>query len=127
MYCQKCGNQIEDNAKFCDACGLPTKTVQTTVQPQLQQTSSQNISTPPTASTNYANTSFKCALWGAALSLCCGIGLLAQPFALLFGVLALKNEEPEKTKAWIGAIIGAIGTVIAVFFAYALIVEAGKE
>ena len=67
-----------------------------------------------------------CALGTALTLLCCGIGLLAQPLALLFGVLALKNEEPEKTKAWIGAIIGAIGTVIAVFFVYALIVEAGN-
>lgn len=124
MYCQKCGNQVEDNAKFCDACGQPMNTIQTTVQPQMQQTNSQNM--PTAASTNYANTSLKCALWGAALSLCC-IGLFAQPFALLFGILALKNEEPEKTKAWIGTIIGAIGTVITVFIVYALIVEAGKE
>ena len=35
-------------------------------------------------------------------------------------VQSVENEEPEKTKAWIGAIIGAIG----VFFVYALIVEA---
>ena len=125
MFCQKCGNQVEDNAKFCDVCGQPMNTIQTTVQPQMQQPGLQDAS--PSTSTNYADTSLKCALWGAALSLCCGIGLLAQPFALLFGVLALKNEETEKTKAWIGAIIGAIGTVIAVIFVYALIVEMGKE
>ena len=125
MYCQKCGNQVEDNAKFCDVCGQPMNTIQTTVQPQMQQPGLQDAS--PHTSTNYADTSLKCALWGTALTLlCCGIGLLAQPLALLFGVLALKNEEPEKTKAWIGAIIGAIGTVIAVFFVYALIVEAGN-
>lgn len=24
MFCSKCGNQLDDNAKFCDKCGTPT-------------------------------------------------------------------------------------------------------
>ncbi|MBO6307704.1 MAG: DUF4234 domain-containing protein [Oribacterium sp.] len=27
MFCQKCGNQIEDNAKFCPVCGEPVDSV----------------------------------------------------------------------------------------------------
>ena len=25
MFCQKCGNKIPDNAKFCNKCGKPVK------------------------------------------------------------------------------------------------------
>ena len=27
MFCSKCGNSLEDNAKFCDKCGNPTGSV----------------------------------------------------------------------------------------------------
>ena len=119
MFCQKCGNQLDDDEKFCHVCGTPSQPVQAPAPQQTQQAATLQTETAA-ATTNYASTSFKCALWGAALFLC-GVGLLAEPFALLFGVLALKNGEPEKTKAWIGAIIGAAGTILLMFVIYAFI------
>ena len=34
MICKICGAQINDNAKFCDACGAQTVTEQATIQEQ---------------------------------------------------------------------------------------------
>jgi len=34
MFCQKCGTQLADNAKFCDACGTQTANEQAAIQTQ---------------------------------------------------------------------------------------------
>ena len=37
MFCENCGKQLEDNAKFCDACGTQTAAEQTAIQTQRAQ------------------------------------------------------------------------------------------
>ena len=34
MFCKNCGTQIDDNAKFCDACGTQTAVEQAAIQEQ---------------------------------------------------------------------------------------------
>lgn len=138
MFCPKCGNQMQDGANFCTSCGLqnpyaqvmnPQPSMQPNIQqqPTMQQPQQQYQQLPPeymyganVQPTHYADTSFKCAIWGLILFLC-GVGFLAQPFALIFGILALRNHEPESAKAWIGTIIGIIGTAILALIILAMI------
>ena len=42
MFCQKCGTQLNHNAKFCDACGTQTVVEQANIQTQMLQTRQQN-------------------------------------------------------------------------------------
>jgi len=37
MFCENCGAQIADDAKFCDTCGAQTGTEQTAIQEQQKQ------------------------------------------------------------------------------------------
>ena len=37
MYCQNCGTQVAENAKFCDACGAQTAAEQAAIQTQQVQ------------------------------------------------------------------------------------------
>jgi len=37
MFCQNCGTQIADDAKFCDACGTQTAAEQAAIQEQKAQ------------------------------------------------------------------------------------------
>jgi len=37
MFCEKCGKQLNDNAKFCDACGTQTAYEQAAIQTQQAQ------------------------------------------------------------------------------------------
>lgn len=37
MFCQKCGKEIKDDAKFCEGCGTPVNSVNETVNKVKQQ------------------------------------------------------------------------------------------
>lgn len=55
MFCQKCGNEIKDGAKFCDKCGTAVYCEQNIT------VDSANVETHKTMNfnkTNYAGTSF---------------------------------------------------------------------
>ena len=42
MYCENCGTQIADNAKFCDACGRQTRAEQESILAQQEKTRQEN-------------------------------------------------------------------------------------
>jgi len=42
MFCQKCGTQIADNAKFCDNCGMQTSMEQANIQTQAEKNRQEN-------------------------------------------------------------------------------------
>ena len=120
MFCQKCGNEIKDGAKFCDKCGTAVNCEQNIT------VDSANIGTPkPTDfnKTNYAGTSFWCSIAGIPL-FCCGIGLAMGIPATIFGALAIKNKEADKVKAYIGLVIGIIELILLCGFIHAMIRDA---
>ena len=45
MFCQKCGNKLDDNAKFCTRCGTPTSISLNEVK-NSENKSNRNTSSP---------------------------------------------------------------------------------
>lgn len=121
MFCKNCGNEIKEGMKFCDKCGSCVSNEQNTA------TGSTNVTSPESMDsgkkTSYAGTSFWCSVAGIPL-FCCGIGLAFGIPAAIFGVLAIKNKEPDKVKAWIGLILGVIELIGLFGFIHAMIRDA---
>jgi len=80
MFCTKCGNNIDDQAVICPACGVPTANYQ---QQQPQQPYQQPYQQPPITIVNTnTNTNMNAAMMGrmrnkwTALILCFFLGYL---------------------------------------------------
>ena len=54
MFCQKCGKEISDQAKFCNFCGAPVNVAQTTAPRQSQQTVQQPQQTETTGKSKWS-------------------------------------------------------------------------
>lgn len=112
MFCPKCGSELKENAKFCESCGAPAAGNQPSAGQSAQASSGSTINDIKnqisfTDKTRYAGTSFWCSILALPL-MCCGIGFLLGIPAVIFGALAIKNQEAEGAKAWIGVILGFI-------------------
>ena len=105
MFCQKCGNQMEEGSKFCPKCGSQTASAQTVVVDNMGGLIPRNA----------------LALWAYYLgifSLLCGITAIP---ALITGILGLRyaKQHPEAKgaiHAWVGIIMGCIMILLDVFF-----------
>lgn len=67
MYCKKCGNQMEENSKFCNKCGF-------SIDSSLN---SENMETQPVKKTNkvsFGKCILKCLLFSIVLFL--GLGII---------------------------------------------------
>ncbi|MBQ7004635.1 MAG: zinc ribbon domain-containing protein [Oscillospiraceae bacterium] len=115
MYCQKCGQELRDDARFCIRCGAQTAVFGdycAASDVQLGETEDRQTASAGTA---YASTSFKFSMFGLICICCCGLELLAGIPAVLFGIAALRNHEPERLKAYIGLILGILEILFFVF------------
>lgn len=93
MLCKKCGQENEDNAKFCDSCGVELSNI----EKNESMTNSKNISTN---STNYAiSTSGIIAIIGGVISIIGSIKMIqiksvsgnsiAESFYSSFGIFGI--------------------------------------
>ena len=87
MFCKKCGKQISDGVQFCPNCGAS------------QESSAKE------------ETALKAAVFGLLCWCCCGVQLIAGAPAIYFGYLAIRNNEPEREKAYIAMGIGVLDMI----------------
>lgn len=104
MVCKQCGKEIDDQAVVCVHCGAAT--------PSLKKTDSFCASLAPVGRSGFAIAAGYLALFS--------VTIIAAPFALLFGILALRDIKKNvwkrgKGRAWFGIIMGAIFSVIGIF------------
>ncbi len=113
MFCPKCGEPTKDNAATCLKCGY--------VMP-VTPTGSDNLTgILPTHTSGWAIAAGYLGLFSLI-----GIG---GPFALVCGIMALKSLKKTPglrghVRAWIGIILGALGSV---FLAFIVVAMAAKK
>jgi hypothetical protein len=103
MLCKKCGAQISDRAVICVNCGVSTEAGQSRAGPGQKSAALRMVI--PIGRSGYAIAAGYIGLFSVLV--------IPAPFAILFGVLALKDikRHPDKFgkgRAWFGIIIGSL-------------------
>jgi len=104
--CPKCNVEIADQAEMCDKCARP-----------VEQASAIDaiIPTNPLAAVSCYT--------GILSMVCCFIGIILGPIAILTGIMALKKWKMQESqygkvtstiRAWVGIITGILGTLIGI-------------
>lgn len=108
MFCPNCGNQVNEQSKFCPVCGTAFQNPYIVQQPDMP---SPNMSVQPEPKQNrgYASMSFVFAIIG--IFLCCIAPLFGLPAAILGGI-SIYKKEPESGKAYVGLILGALEVIL---------------
>lgn len=106
MYCSRCGAEVSEHSRFCTKCGFSMNT-QNVV---LEVDQGMGAFIPKNGA----------ALWAYYLGVFSIVCFLLSIPALICGILGVKfaNEHPEakgKAHAWVGIIIGGIGTLLWIF------------
>jgi hypothetical protein len=115
MFCPKCGETNKNNAANCIKCGYAL--------PVVAGGSDNLTGILPTHTSGWA-------IAAGYLGLFSLVGI-AGPFALVCGIIALRHlrREPElrgHVRAWIGIVLGALGSVLLVFVIVAMVASAKK-
>ena len=105
MFCTKCGKELSDDAAFCPSCGTSTSDKPIAV-PSEEETLKYIL---PIGRSGYAIAAGYLALFSVLF--------VFAPFALLFGILALRDirlhpEKKGKGRAWFGIVMGALFTLL---------------
>lgn len=109
MFCKECGKEINDKAVICVHCGVSTA--------DAPHSSSQSDAALrvllPVGRSGYAIAAGYLALFSVLF--------VFAPFALVFGILGVRDikQNPEKHglgRAWFGIIMGALFSAIMAFF-----------
>jgi len=126
MYCQRCGQKVEDEARFCTNCGehvnlaYGDNATRKTLSAESSETYLEKKYVAPDnqfqiKGTAYAGTSFKFSMFGLLFVFCCGLELLAGIPAIVFGIAAIRNHEPEKLKSYTGLVLGILEVLCFIF------------
>lgn len=114
-FCNNCGNQLEENAKFCPVCG--TKTEQLADSAAVEST----VESTPAKASGVLNT--KMLIWAIINLICCcqPLGIASLIITILAKDAPSAEDEAKKIKAaktcnLIGTIGGAIFNFIYVVF-----------
>ncbi len=94
MFCQKCGNQLNDGASFCSNCGAKVE-VDSPIQPQPKFDASPFISKPDTKA-NYVEVKKERKKFGC-LNIFLGFIVLIFAFSFLGGVIRSVNSTLGET------------------------------
>ncbi len=120
MFCRNCGTQLDDDAVFCSKCGSKTAAGTPPPLPAGAAVAAGNVADEdaamkwliPMGRSPWAIAAGYLALFSV---LC-----LPAPFAVLFGILGLRDikKNPKlcgKGRAWFGIVVGGFFTVVSLF------------
>jgi len=122
MICDSCGKELVDVAVVCMNCGAPTKNYKAPLpSPQALELDSSAKYCLPLGVSIWALAAGYLALFSVLL--------LPAPFALLSGVMALRDirRNPSKrglVRAWLGVAMGALFSLLLLLLAFAFVMDA---
>lgn len=108
MFCKECGKEINDKAVICVHCGVPT----TAPLKRASQPDAAMMFLLPVGRSGYA-------IAAGYLGLL-SVFLIFAPFALLFGILGIRDIIKNKDKHGMGRAI--LGIIMGAIFSIALVV-----
>ena len=120
-YCSNCGTKLEENAKFCLACGTPT---QETANTTVNTTPSEE--TIPTPAKSSGELNIVQLVWSIInlIACCMPLGIAGLVMTIFAKDASSAEEEAKKLKtAKTCNLIGTIGAVVfyVLYFAFILI------
>lgn len=106
MFCRECGKEISNEAVICVGCGVPTDVNQTEAGMRLLL---------PVGRSGYA-------IAAGYLGLV-SVLLIPAPFAIIFGILAIRDIKKHKNKHGLPrAIFGiTLGAIFTIFYSYSFL------
>lgn len=110
MRCPNCGTENNNTDRFCSECGSGLPNYQTPIMVQSQNDNYKDNNYQEKPKKGYANIAMILAI--LSIVICCLCPLFGIP-AFICGCLALRDDEPEKAKAWFAIIVGGIEMILA--------------
>ena len=124
MICQYCNSQIPDGLKVCFQCGkaLAEPPVQIIYDPPPVFAADQTAhGEPPHKEKNYSKKSMVLGII-SLITFVIGIGIIPGVIGLVFGIIALKENHPYRSKAIVGVVTsGATVFFIVSIFIYVIV------
>ncbi len=114
MYCAKCGKEMDDNAKYCPACGADVNADAAAPEP-APYVGSSSYAPDASQSSGVGVGAMVCGIIGLILCWVPIVGLILSIVAVVLGSKGRKELPPDKRgMATAGFVMGIIGLVIAV-------------
>lgn len=112
MHCPNCGAENNNTDRFCAECGsgLPDYQPPGVNHSENERRDTYYNNPQENKSKGYANVAMVLAI--LSIVICCLWPFFGIP-ALICGCLALRDDEPEKAKAWFAIIVSAVGLILA--------------
>lgn len=127
-YCSNCGTKLEENAKFCLACGTPTE--QTENSTTTNTVSVEEVAPAPAKASGVLN--MPMLIWAIInlIACCTPLGIASLILTILAKDAPSAEEEAKKIKTvktcnLIGTIGGAIFTIFYIVMMFIAILEGG--
>lgn len=114
MFCEKCGTENRENAKYCKNCGTQLETITITqhVAVETSGITTQVLSKERKVKAFLAVIAFLLAIIGFILSLFYWyLGLIIEAVSIVMGILALIFKKPEKILIIISLILNYLSLI----------------
>ena len=115
--CPNCGAELEDNAVFCDECGVQLAQ-QSIVRTNVSDTSAINLQSmvTPKASDGMKNSGLGIASMVLGIISVCSLGILFIPeiVGLILGIITMGKKDTKQTFAVVGIVTSAIAFVLVI-------------
>lgn len=120
--CISCGAELEDEAVFCDECGVQQTVSQTQDENQGHSTTANVSSTTQQETKKMKNSGLGIASLIIGIVSVCTFGLFIIPeiLSLIFGIIAMKDKDSKHELALVGIVTSGMAALLAVIVYFVL-------
>ncbi len=131
-FCQKCGRENQDDAKFCVGCGIQFDQEQNQ-ENDVFEAQYPKYEQPIKSKSSMGTVSMILGIISVGLlclCCCCPVSIITGPIAIITGIIYIvKNPTESKGKAIAGLVLGIVATVLSIILFISLpeIMESVRE